>query len=360
MEFKKIMGFAAMAALTIGAASCSNDDEVSNAMAGSEQELQIKVGINQTANTRAGITAADFVDDSAIGLYIYKGTDFSTAYPTIKPHKTKNAHYKKVGGHWTVGTEKQGIVLSDEVGTVYAYYPYAEGNDSNEAGVIPVQVNATQGTGLSDGSKDVKEQADYMWATKVPSVSNATKQINLAMNHALTMLSFKFFKGDYPGAGLVSSIKVMNKAGEKFKTGAATMNLNDGKLTVTGAKGDVTLTPNEVLAVEKGTQPEANKVARMLVYPIETLAQGDLQVQIVLDGKTYTLELPAKTPDSQKYLAGKNYTYSFNLAGKEFGGGNGGDGDNDGQDDITVSVTPWADVDGGSGDLVAPDEQPLP
>lgn len=340
MELKKIMGFAAMAALAFGAASCSNEEEMTTAMAGN-QELKVNVGINQ--QTRAGITATKFTNGESLGLYLYKGSNFDEAYPQVGTHKAKNAHYKEMSGKWAAGVAGQGIVLSSAVGTVYAYYPYAAGNDAVEAGVIPVEVKANQGTGLSDGTKD-DTQTDYMWATPVPNVSNSTATVNLAMNHALSMVSFKFQKGDYPGEGRITSIQLIN-AKEVIKTGAATMNLQDGTLNVTGAKGDITITPNAVLAKE-GAEYANNEIARMLVYPVATqFAAGDMKVKITLDGKNYTLNVPAPE-NANTFVAGKNYQYTFKLAGKEFG---------DNENDITVQVKPWELVEIGGGNLVTPD-----
>ncbi len=434
MELKKIMGFAAMAALAFGATSCSNEEEMTTAMA-ANQELKVNVGINQ--QTRAGITATKFTNGESLGLYLYKGSNFDEAYPQVGTHKAKNAHYKEMSGKWAAGVAGQGIVLSSAVGTVYAYYPYAAGNDAVEAGVIPVEVKANQGTGLSDGTKDDTQtdymwatpvpnvsnstatvnlamnhalsmvsfkfqkgdydgtkddtQTDYMWATPVPNVSNSTATVNLAMNHALSMVSFKFQKGDYPGEGRITSIQLIN-AKEVIKTGAATMNLQDGTLNVTGAKGDITITPNAVLAKEgaeyanneiarmlvypvatmnlqdgtlnvtgakgdititpnavlakEGAEYANNEIARMLVYPVATpFAAGDMKVKITLDGKNYTLNVPAPE-NANTFVAGKNYQYTFKLAGKEFG---------DNENDITVQVKPWELVEIGGGNLVSPD-----
>lgn len=349
MELKKFMGYAAMAALTIGAASCSNEEDFSNAMTDA-QELRVNVGIKNSANsvnTKAGITATKFTNKEEIGLYIYKGKGFAEEYPQVGTHKSKNAQYKENAGVWKVATPGQGIVLSDIVGTVYAYYPYAASNDAVEAGVIPVEVKADQGTGLSDGTKD-DTQTDYMWATPVSEVSNiTTTSVNLSMNHALAMVSFKFVKGDYPGEGLISSIKLMNTK-EIVKAGAATMDISNGALTVSGTKSDITIAPNAKLAKNSGDEFANNEIARMLVYPVsEKFQTGDMKVQIVLDGKQYTLPIPVKE-NADTFVAGQNYQYTFKLAGKEFGNED---------DDITVDVVEWKLVEAGGGDLISPDVQ---
>ena len=68
-------------------------------------------------------------------------------------------------------------------------------------------------------------------------------------------------------------------------------------------------------------------------------------MKITLDGKNYTLNVPAPE-NANTFVAGKNYQYTFKLAGKEFG---------DNENDITVQVKPWELVEIGGGNLVTPD-----
>lgn len=355
INLKDFMYCAALTAFTLGATSCSNDEETSTDK--TPREIEVKVGINQNNMSRAGITAKSFTNGESIGLYVYKGTGIDNVventYPQQGKHRLKNAHYKKNGGLWSTGTPGTGVILSDEIGIAYAYYPYAATNNDVEGTLIPIKVHASQGTGLSDGTKNVAQQSDYMWATPVPKMSNATTTATFTMNHALAMVSFKFAKGDYPGAAVINSIKLQNKASKgNIKSGDATMNIGTGALTIPGeaAKNGITITPGEELCT-------GSKVARMLVFPVSTtMTAGDVEAQITMDGKTYTIPLPAPEK-ANTYVAGKNYQYTFTLTGKGFGGIK--PGDDSWKNDVLVEIVSWEDIDGGNSNVETPDDIPV-
>lgn len=341
---RKFYVMAAMAVLLIGTSSCSNNDEA-EISGQNESPVSLQVSnVGLATPTRSGITAASFANGAKLGLYIYRGSgiddanksynDASSSLPTV------NVPYGLSGGTWSA---ERSIVLSNVAGKVYSYYPYAEGNDSQDGTAIPVTVNATQGTGQSDGTKDVTEQSDYMYSTVVADVSNKQPKVSLVMNHALAMVSFKFVQTteegvQYPGAGKVSSIVLKNKAGKSaVKTGNATMNIATGVITG-GTAGSVTLTPDATATLMDVT--DAAKLPRLLVYPVAALAVDDAEVTVTVDGSNYTIVLPAL---QKGYEAGKNYLYTFTLKGS-------------GLTVENVTITQWTETEGGSGYIQTPDE----
>lgn len=339
---KKFYVMAAFAAAFVGMTSCNNDDEVVNNS--TPNQLQVTAVGLEGIQSRAGITATSFTNGEKLGLYIYRGegidatdnayNDASSSIPTV------NVSYNENGGSWAATS--QGIILSSTVGKVYAYYPYAAANATNDGKTIPMTVAETQGTGQSDGTKD-QDQTDYMWATPVSGISNANNTVELQMNHALAMVSFKFVQTTdntvlYPGEGKVSSIVLKNKTGkEAIKAGSATLHIGTGAIADAAAsENGITLTPDATATLMNVT--DAAKLPRLLLYP-SAVAEGDAEVTVTVDGNAYTLTIPAITDG---YVAGKNYEYTFTLKGT-------------GLEVTEVSIAEWIPVEQTGGDIETPD-----
>ena len=96
------------------------------------------------------------------------------------------------------------------------------------------------------------------------------------------------------------------------------MNINDGTITldVTAAPSDISVAPDATTlknVTSKNSQP------RMLVYPgqatgANTIAEGDVKAEVVMDYVTFTLSLPAI---ANGYEPNKNYQYNVTLKGVE-------------------------------------------
>ena len=366
MKFK-FMSLAAMAAC-VAFTSCTNDDEP-GAGKGNVALNQVAVGINGVTNSRAGITATSFSGGESIGLYLFGGTGVDDA-TTAKRYnegteggtvvEPLNVKYTRGGDpanaenpEWFVSQNP--IILSSKVGKLYAYYPYAEGNSDKTGLAIPVSVTPSQGTGISDGTKDDGGQADYMYGIALTNlgnneVSNKITHADFAMNHALTMVSFKFVRDTYPGAGHIRTIKLTNGDGKEYLLqGAATMHIGTGAITG-GTAGAVYCTPDRVLT----DLTLSTEIPHMLVYPNATaMAAGDVILTIEMDDKTYEINLPhtlkSSASEGYKWEPGKNYVYTLKMKGYGFGAD-----DEDGRDDIDVTITPWVDEEATEGDMTKP------
>jgi hypothetical protein len=340
---KKIYLMAAAFATLVGATSCSNENDPVQVPQG-ETTLAVKgVGLN-SLNTKAGITATAFTGTEKLGLFIYRNTgisdankDYNDATSTIR---TVNVEYSAVTPFAAVG---QGIVLSNVMGTVYSYYPYDAANESQDGTAIPVTVADNQGTGQSDGTKDVNEQTDYMWSDPVSNISKAQPTVALSMNHALAMVSFKFVQTDdegikYPGEGKVSAIVLKNKSTKTaIKSGNATMHIGTGDITGgTASANGISLAPSTSESLMDVEDPA--KLPRLLLYPT-AVAAGDAEVTITVDGNSYTLDIPAVV---EGYKAGNNYEYTFTMKGTDL--------------EITnVTIKAWITTEINGGDIQNPD-----
>lgn len=333
---KKFYVMAAFAAAFVGMTSCNNDDDVVNNS--TPNQLQISsVGL-ENITSRAGITAEAFSNGESLGLYIYRGTSGYTAYnDDADGLSTENVQYTQ-GTTWSA---TQPIILSSVKGVVYANYPYDAAN--TDPAEIATTVLANQGTGQSDGTKD-DTQTDYMWATPVTGISNALPTVDLTMNHALAMVSFKFVQTadatvTYPGEGKVSKIVLKNKTGKSaIMIGDATMNVADGVITGgEAATAGITLSPKASETLMDVTAAE--KLPRLLLYPVAAVAADDAEVTVTVDGNDYTLGIPALAAG---YAAGNNYQYTFTLKGT-------------GLEVTSVEITKWVDVPQTGGDIQTPD-----
>ena len=341
-----LAGLALMSAFT----ACSNDDDL--AATKSNQLVVKSVGLSDVF-TKAGITASAFSGSEQIGVYINNG-DLGTKYDHDVDYE--NIIYQATNG--TDWATTQTITLTNIVGTVRAYYPYSAdngvytpGNDDlpNNGTAIKMHVASTQGTGIAGGAADDPAQIDYMWADPVTGVSSSLPDVRLRMNHALAMVSFQFKNSTevpYPGVGKISSIKIYNNTGKTaLKTGPATFNINDGKITldVTAALSEISVTPD---AETLKNVTSMNSQPRILVYPgqatgANTIAAGDVKAEIVMDGVTFTLNLPAI---ANGYEPNKNYQYNVTLKGVEM-------------EIDEVAIKPWALEAQDPVDMQTPDGQ---
>ena len=332
-----LAGVALMSAFT----ACSNEDEMKTVAQAEGTPLVVQsVGVD-LVSTKAGIREAAFTNGEKIGVYIYTGAqgtlsgDYNTASSTIP---TVNVPYTQ-NSPWSA---TQPIILSSTKGVVYGYYPYSESAGNGSA--VPVNVAATQGTGQSDGKKDVDGQPDYMYATATADVSNKAATIaSMTMNHALAMLTFKFVNSTgndkYPGEGKVSNITIANLNTNKIvATGAGTMNIATGKAAPTAAASDQTITVSPSTTTALMGASSENLFPRMLVYPVDAIGANQAEIQVTVDGNNYKLNIPA-LPGG--WVKGKNYVYTLTLKGTALVITN-------------VAITPWGEEVGGAGDLQTP------
>ena len=340
-----------------GMSSCNNEDTENGALQSRTLDA-VSVGINTLQDSRAGITAEKFSGTESLGLYVFGGTgidDVANGNYNIGNsgalRSTANVKYQRNANtdQWTAPVDKA-IILSSKDGILYGYYPWADVNADGKA--VAIKVNNAQGSGQSNGAADVAEQTDFMWATPITGMNNSTAHVDIKMNHALSMMTFKFVRDSYPGEGKISSIVIKNANGvETFLVGDATMHINGGAIDNANSEaGQIKVTPTDTDLMDV-TDP--NKVPHMLVYPTAAnLVEGAWNFVITMDGKEFTLPVPVMANDrAYKLEAGKNYVYTFTLKGHGFGAD-----DETGRDDIAkVEITPWVDTPVTGGDLVNPD-----
>lgn len=312
-------------------------------------------------------------------------------------------------GETFAGATVKPYYLTENVGTVYAYYPYTATvtGSTKEALAIssPIQKTAsiaiigstvnnadmTWDTGTSKWVSNTAakgtagrvianaDETDYLFfdgteryvnngraALTEPAgngdATNPGYSISLNMAHALTMVSFRIYNdGTLDGAGLFTKFEIKNATGKTSlqTTGTAVMKLADGAISglSAGSASDAisrTITgytiPKEIKTggtedadhyIVQGTGTTAITGAKVckkvsaLIYPVAAIQEGDLLAVLTIDGKEYTVNIPA---DAGSWAAGSNYLYTIRASRRAL--------------DITeVTVTPWATEAGGDIDI---------
>ena len=119
---------------------------------------------------------------------------------------------------------------------------------------------------------------------------------------------------EYHNDGNLTSARLKSSRAKFGTTG--TMNLNDGgKITFSPTTTELSWAPNTTVPAQ-GQQAVDFAAA---VYPM-ALASGEVTLEVVIDGATYTYSIPQIT-----WEAGKRYIYSITMRSNnaEIGGSNG-------------------------------------
>lgn len=372
------LGIVCMASLC----SCSHNEETEDA--NQPVELGIKTSI---ALTRAVETGAAFANAQSIAVYANNTTTNATT------NNYAVYTYASSGSTWSAnGSDK--IYLSAEPATIYAHYPAYSGtgtttplkvNDYTTSGVTAtstVNVSTFEGvtTAADDNNKitltgssnnDINAapgETDYMYATKSnatdqPQASNGkstgsnsglTKSVDLQMNHALTMVSFRIYKDEnYNNTGKLTKIELKNASGNttplsKASAGySTTMNISTGAITLpSGNQEAATYTryiydnSNAGYTIKEapsGSNAENSPAFSILVFPVASISANAIKVTFTIDDTPYEISIPS-SGSSTGWKAGNNniYKVTMNSIGLEIG---------------TVTIKPWSSqttVDGGN------------
>ena len=165
------------------------------------------------------------------------------------------------------------------------------------------------------------------------------------MNHALSMISFRVYKGNtYMGDGKLTKIVMKyndsststtttEETEETATAATGTMKISDGEITPSTTNATYIRT----IGTEGYTIPQSAADAykfSILVLPTTASIENTIGVTFTIDNTKYTTTLTAPTngsSDSGHLLPGKNYLYTVNLSGTE----------------LTISkveVTAWSEV----------------
>jgi len=355
--------------------ACSNTEEVAGENSDKLVELQIAPSIIQARAVSAtgAITGTSFSSGASIAVYA-NSTTTNAASNNFAIYTVDNS------SQWSnTANDANKIYLSSENATIYANYPSGvtathngavtststiavstfAGASSGDASASTITAGSSSTTSINACSGEI----DYMYATPVSSINNKSTSVAIAMNHAMSMVSFRVYKADtYNNNGYLTQITLENVntgtalAKPGASGGTATMKLGNGEITLSNPEA-ATYTrvikegnaEHYTLKAAPTDATETSPAFSILAYPIKAKIEStSIKATFKIDDQDYTVNLPEFTADATSgysWTAGKNHIYKVTLGGKEL--------------TITsVSITDWdsngTPIDGGSLEPVVP------
>ena len=249
---------------------CSNEEGIDYST-----PLQIKVNTAGVQESRAMIEESTLPDASQVGVLV-AGSD-GGAY---NGKTYNNILFQATGtGNSQTWNSDDEILVSDNTGLLYAYYPYNP--DVTDFTQIPIETAS---------------QEDYMYATPVE-VDNDKVQAVITMNHAMAAVRLEIVKGNFSSDATVSNIRIKS-------TGMGTsalMNAKTGALSSIAGAGtwftedhaDATITTSDGPASEFLVIPTGNSTA-------------SIDMLFTVNGSDYTLQTTPSTTLEPGYI----YSYT--------------------------------------------------
>ncbi|WP_455664977.1 fimbrillin family protein [Phocaeicola sp.] len=364
-------GLLAMCMLVMSA--CSNTEEVAGENSDKLVELQIAPSIIQARDVTAtgAITGTSFSNGASIAVYANNTTTNNTS-------NNFAIYTYDSSSQWSNNDSGNKIYLSSENATIYANYPStvtATHNSSAITAESTIAVGTFAGASSGDASASTitttsnsttainacSGEIDYMYATPASNINNKSTSVTIAMNHAMSMVSFRVYKAStYNNNGYLTQITLDNVstgttlAKPGASGGTATMKLGNGEITLSSLEaatytrvikeGNAEYYTLKAAPAESGT--ETSPAFSILVYPIKAKIEStSIKATFKIDDQDYTVNLPEmEASNNYSWTAGKNHIYKVTLGGKEL--------------TITsVSITDWdskTPIDGGDLTPVVP------
>lgn len=375
---KRIITIGILAAYAVVLCGCSNNEETDDT--NKPEELNVNTSIKLS---RAIETGTSFANGQYIAVYAHSDNTNTT---------TNNyAVYRLNTSTWgATGNDK--IYLSAEPATIYAHYPAYTGSGTGSPlkvnslgnGVTTsstVNISTFEGTtGAADDNNKIivkssdtnsinaaPGEVDYMYATKPndnkqPQASNGksttpnaalTKSVNLQMNHALAMVSFRVYKdANYNNTGKLTKIELKNASGNaplsKAKQGNnTTMNISTGSVTLPAGQTEAAVYTRfmytdtnlgyTIKEAPAGGATDNSPAFSILVFPLtSSITANSISAIFTIDDTPYTVSIPSG--DNVTWEAGKNYIYTVTMNSIELEIGN-------------VTIKQWSNqtpIDGGN------------
>jgi len=207
-----------------------------------------------------------------------------------------------MGHYWIVEEE---VYLTLEGQTVYAVYPYHPVLGHHP--VLPI---------------DHTTQTDILYGRGY--VSRNEDHAHIIMQHVLSLVCFRFHRGEYPGEGIINEISIESAPDKQalysyaqFEFNSWTLNYDTGQENYQPAviRGEAVY-PNRI----SDTGQNAGVYPKIFAVPLKEFENdGDVLFRFKIDSKDYFFPLPKRTV----WESGKRYIYDvWMLPGLETKSGN--------------------------------------
>ena len=232
-------------------------------------ELSLSVDAPESKSMIAG---SSLPDGAEVGVCVMDGT--GTGYYQGRDYR--NVRYSCQSGKLVADKE---VMLATESATMYAYYPYKEGES-----ISSLPVNAVL-------------QEDCLYAVSKSGLDSQNPSTVVTMRHVLSVLSFEIVKGDYQGACDVTDVFI--QGGNVYAEGAY-----DGRNgTILSRSG-----AGVPIASDEGgfTLNMSGTVRNIMVIP--TSYTDEAVLSVILDGNERTTTIPYFNA-----LQGKRYHFTLTV-----------------------------------------------
>lgn len=297
-----------IAAIMAMSCACTNQvEEISTKQEDSALKISTRIANDETRSSDGFVSKTQFSLNDELGLFMYKET-WGTSYVGITKQNNKSTYRSS---SWEQETP---YYLNADKAHVWAYYPYNKSVTDGKR--VPVSIEGDNAN------------IDYMYGyTEQPvSVLNPNAMIN--MKHAMSQFVIRMKpSGDYHDGGStpgkLTNITIKSKAGASvlYKTGE--LDVTTGNIKGLTSSQSISWIPNIML------EESENHDYCATIFP-KVVAQGELVVELTIDGAKYTFDIPAV-----QWNKGYRYIYAFSLKANDVVIG--------GEDGSGVTIEPWKD-----------------
>ena len=244
------------------ATSCLNESEKEN------QSQLLTINAEIEASSKAA--KSNFDKDDVLGLFIKDSNNQN--YNECDCSFNLKSTYS--GTDWQLN---EAVMLSEKKANLYAYYPYSA--TLTDCTALPIEACT---------------QTDYLYVSPIE-VDATNSKASLAMKHALSLTKFNLLRGEYTGAGQISSIILQ----QVIKDG--TLNTHTGAISA-GKIGNDIYTPSEDLLLTNNG--EALPIS-IITIP---MAVTTSKVIFCIDNVNYSYKI-----DNCVWESGKETTYTLSI-----------------------------------------------
>lgn len=237
--------------------SCNEDMEQPRISVPSGTQLHIAPIISNNISTRAEKNT--WAEKDSIGIFVCS-SDGKVDSPYLGKESYSNILYSYENSLWNSSKE---VNLGTEMASVYAYYPYSADADPK---AIEISLD---------------NQTDYLYGKADTLVNYLQKTATIRMKHAMTQFVLQLTLGKYDGEGIVSQIKLVNQNNKEHIVDGGKLDIGSGEITGGSAADRIIWNDSTEL---KGSKLN---LASILVPTGETDAEGDIRLEITIDGKVF-------------------------------------------------------------------------
>lgn len=298
------LGMAAMAAMSLSVASCTNEDMQDIQNADGRTPIALVSSVNNSRSANSGLQEAQLAKDVNVGVFVNNG----------EAGLIENGNNNRLaadGAGALVGGNAMYYPIDGSAVSIYAYAPYSDGWDLGEN---TFTVSADQST--DEGYL----ASDLLYGTPDNnSITSSANPVSIHFKHKLSKLKLNFDMGETEVNLQGATVSVVNTLP------AITLNLQDG--TLGAASGAAANIKAAVFGADA-----AEFQASAVIVPQAIAANTEL-VEVVVGTDTYKAELASEV----NFEEGKVYTYTVKFDKKG--------------EDVTVALVPTTTLDGwGDGD----------